>query len=154
LHSAKDAHTVVRAKDGEEVQEEGLGPAEFGEDEDDALTDDEQTVEDREHDTSRLDGDRRGLEIIALEVKLVAGCVGESAGGDLGAAANCVYVTETQRSAIEARRWCDYSLDHHYNTGCEHEDEGEDGERADGIEPKEGIGVESDGEHDCRICVV
>lgn len=54
LKEAEDANTVVAAKDGDEVVKEPSGPGELGQEEKNALEDDEDVVDDRKHGTTGL----------------------------------------------------------------------------------------------------
>ena len=58
LNDAESAEAEVVTEDGEEPVEESSRPADFGEDENNGLEDDEQTVEHRPESTSGLVGDR------------------------------------------------------------------------------------------------
>ena len=54
LEDSERAEAEVGAQDGEVLGEEGGGPADLGEDEDDDLEDDEEAVDDSPENTSRL----------------------------------------------------------------------------------------------------
>lgn len=62
LHEAEDGDAMVFAEDGDKVVEEPGWPGDFGEDEEDALEDDEQVVDDREHGATWLKRNTRGVE--------------------------------------------------------------------------------------------
>lgn len=57
LHEAEDGDTVVLAEDRDEIVKEPRWPGDFGEDEEDALEDDEEVVDDRKHGATRLERD-------------------------------------------------------------------------------------------------
>lgn len=54
LHEAEDSDTVFTSENGDKVVKEPCGPRDFGEEEEDALEDDEEMVDDREHVTTGL----------------------------------------------------------------------------------------------------
>jgi hypothetical protein len=89
---------VIRAQDRKVVDEKALWPPKLGEDKDDTLADDEEPAENCKKYTGGLERNSRSLEIVALDVKLIAGCVSECSGGDFVAAANGLYITRVANS--------------------------------------------------------
>ena len=94
LHSTEDANTMVGSENWEKVHEEGLWPAELGEDKDNALADNEQSAQDSEEHTGWLEWDGRAVDVIAVELELIAGSVCQGASRDIRTTSDRIDVTK------------------------------------------------------------
>lgn len=66
MNDAEGADAKIASKDGEKLVEESRGPADFGEEEDEDLSDDQEAVEHGPEDACRLVGDGR----VAVELRV------------------------------------------------------------------------------------
>jgi len=71
LNNTKGADAEIVSKDGEKLIEENRGPADFGEEEDDDLSNDQKTVEDGPEDAGRLVRNGRIGDVIVTHCRRV-----------------------------------------------------------------------------------
>lgn len=119
LEDAQGAEAERRPKDGEKAVEEGGGPAELGEQEDDDLEEDEQTVDDGPEDAGGLVGHGAPENVVAVE----------QGGG--GKVSRLLVGLE----GVDGLDVCDHDED----AAREHEQECDDAQDADAVEANKDI---------------
>jgi len=122
LDDAESTDAKVVSKDGEEPIEEGRGPADFGKEEDDDLSNDQKTVENGPEDTGRLVGNGRIRNIIVADGRRVT----------RGDPSRVTWTVLVRVESLDV-------VDEGHDAAREYENEGDDAQSSDDIQPNENI---------------